>query len=144
MPCKPLPPPARNMGVKLIWTAKTVKGFICSLSNFNIRHLAQWITWGSVFNILYCKYCLCLRKNNICCCSTKDQPQNLFILSGCLNNVNSIFALISKEYCEFRDNIVLLSKATIKLLKVTIIDCTPKCFRFLFVSLSSAMMFSEN
>lgn len=30
------------------------------------KHLAQSIASGSVFNILFCRLCLCLRKNNIC------------------------------------------------------------------------------
>lgn len=114
-------------------------------SEFTIKYLAQSIAWGSVFNILFCRLCLCLRQNNICWLLLFYQRSSskTFHFQWYLTIVKSVFALISKVHCKFRESIVLLSKETIKLLKVTIIDCTPKCIQFLFVSLFSAKMFSE-
>lgn len=119
------------------------KIFMFLLFEFTIKHLAQAIAWGSVFNILFCRLCLCLRQTNICWLLLfyHRSSSKTFHIQWYLTTVNSGFALISKVYCKFRESIVLLSKETIKLLKVTIIDCTPKCFQLLFVSLFSAKMF---
>lgn len=58
--------PTRYMCAKFTWVAKTEKVFMCFLFEFSIKHLAQSIAWGSVFNILFCRNYLCLGKNNTC------------------------------------------------------------------------------